>query len=173
MGVLMDGLMELSRLGTVVVTLAPVALQALVQDVVTELRQKHPEAPIVWQVQEVLPVVLADYVLLSAAVLAVLDNAVKFTSHKAQRHIAVSAQMADAAGPVTLQIQDNGAGFNPALQSNLFKPFSRLHTVRQFPGIGMGLAKARKMLSRMGAEVRAEAIVDSGCTVCITLPYGG
>jgi light-regulated signal transduction histidine kinase (bacteriophytochrome) len=173
MGVLMDGLMELSRLGTVAVTLAPVPLQALVQDVVTELRQKHPDAPVVWQVQEPLPVVLADAVLLRAAVLAVLDNAIKFTAHQAQRHIAVTAQQRDAAGIVTLNIQDNGAGFNPALQSKLFKPFSRLHTVKQFAGIGMGLALTRKMLARMGGGIQAVGVVDGGCTVCITLPYCG
>ncbi|RFO96252.1 two-component sensor histidine kinase [Rhodoferax lacus] len=173
MGVLMDGLMELSRLGTTPVAIAPLPLQALVQDVVTELRQKHPEAPIVWQVQEALPVVLADAVLLRAAVMAVLDNAVKFTAHKEQRHIGVSAQQTHAVGPVTLRIQDNGAGFNPALQSKLFKPFSRLHTVKQFAGIGMGLALTRKMLARMGGGIQAEGIVDGGCTVCITLPYCG
>jgi len=170
MGVLMDGLMELSRLGTVAVTLVPVPLQALVQDMVTELRLKHPGAPIDWQVQAPLPVVQADAALLRAALLDVLDNAVKFSAHKALRQVAVSAQQMDAKGAVTLRIQDTGAGFNPALQAKLFKPFSRLHTVKQFPGVGMGLALTRKRLERMGAQVQADAVVDGGCTVYITLP---
>jgi signal transduction histidine kinase len=71
---------------------------------------------------------------------------------------------------VTLQVADNGAGFNPALQSKLFKPFSRLHTVKQFAGIGMGLALTRKMLERMDAQVTAVGAVEAGCTVSITLP---
>jgi signal transduction histidine kinase len=56
------------------------------------------------------------------------------------------------------------------LQSKLFKPFSRLHTTKQFPGIGMGLALTRKMLQRMGATVQAQGAVQAGCTVCIALP---
>jgi two-component system, OmpR family, sensor kinase len=171
MGVLMDGLMELARLGTVAVTLAPVSLQALVQDVLAELRQKQPppQAQLQWQVQQPLPMVLADAALLRAALLAVLDNAVKFTAHKALRQIAVSVSASDADGRITLQVQDNGVGFNPALQSQLFKPFSRLHSIQQFAGIGMGLALTRKMLERMGAQVQAQAEVDQGCSVRITL----
>jgi light-regulated signal transduction histidine kinase (bacteriophytochrome) len=67
-------------------------------------------------------------------------------------------------------VQDNGAGFNPALQSKLFHPFARLHTVKQFPGIGMGLALTRKMLERMNAQVAAVGAVDAGCSVSISLP---
>ena len=170
MGVLMDGLMELSRLGTVAVALAPVPLQALLQDVVAECRWQPSSAPVEWQVQTELPEVLADATLLRAALLQVLGNAVKFSAHKPQRQIQISAQRDVASNQVVVLVQDNGAGFNPALQAKLFKPFSRLHTVKQFPGIGMGLALTRKMLARMGAEVQAEGVVDGGCTVRITLP---
>ena len=170
MGVLMDGLMELSRLGPVAVTLATVPLQALVQDVVAELQQTHSNDSMDWQVQPDLPEVLADATLLRAALLQVLGNAVKFTAYKELRQVKVSAQRDAANAQVLLQIQDNGAGFNPALQSKLFKPFSRLHTVKQFPGIGMGLTLTRKMLARMGAQVQAGGVVDGGCTVRITLP---
>jgi light-regulated signal transduction histidine kinase (bacteriophytochrome) len=169
MGVLMDGLMELSRLGTVAVAIAPVPLQVLVQDVVAELQPKHAGENILWQLQPDLPEVLADATLLRAALLQVLDNAVKFTAHKELRQVHVSAERDASTARVVLQIQDNGAGFNPALQSKLFKPFSRLHTVKQFPGIGMGLALTRKMLARMGAPVQAEGMVEAGCTVRISL----
>jgi two-component system OmpR family sensor kinase len=169
MGVLMDGLMELSRLGTVAVAIAPVPLQALLQDVVAELQQKHPGERIAWQLQPDLPEVLADATLLRAALLQVLGNAVKFSAHKERCQIKVWAQRDAATAQVLLHIQDTGAGFNPALQPKLFKPFSRLHSVKQFPGIGMGLALTRKMLARMGAAVQAEGVVDGGCTVRITL----
>jgi signal transduction histidine kinase len=114
--------------------------------------------------------VQADAALLRSALQKVLDNAVKFTANKGLREIAVSAGVDAASARVRLQIRDNGAGFNPALQSKLFKPFSRLHTVKQFPGIGMGLALTRKMLERMGAQVAAQGAVDAGCTVTLSLP---
>lgn len=171
MGVLMDGLMELSRLGSAALHMQPLSLQAVVADVVAELQHKHPGRCVDWLQQADMPLVLADAALLRAAVLAVLDNALKFTAQQPQGHISISARLEPTQpGQVRLQVQDNGAGFNPALQSKLFKPFSRLHTVKQFPGIGMGLALTRKMLERMGGQVHAEGVLNAGCTVCLYLP---
>lgn len=180
MGLLMDGLMELSRLGTVPLQTAAVPLLPLVHGVVAELAQRYPERSLQWQLPEELPTVQADASLLRAALLCVLDNAVKFTAHKAVAQIEVSAHSAAAdeaagevgepGGMVWLQVKDNGAGFNPALQSKLFHPFQRLHTSKQFPGIGMGLALTRKMAQRMGAQVRAEGVPEGGCTLRLLLP---
>jgi light-regulated signal transduction histidine kinase (bacteriophytochrome) len=170
MGVLMDGLMELSRLGTVAVAITRVPLQDLLQDLVAQQQLRDPGTTVAWQLQPNLPEVLADASLLRAALSQVLDNAAKFTAHKDLRQITLSAQVDPASARLTLQVADNGAGFNPALQAKLFKPFSRLHTVKQFPGIGMGLALTRKMLERMNAQVAAVGAVDAGCSVSISLP---
>jgi signal transduction histidine kinase len=173
MGVLMDGLMELSRLGTAAVSITRVPLVALLHERVADLQLRDPGSVVAWQLPALLPgspEAMADAPLLRAALSQVLDNAVKFTAHKDVRQVAVTAQVNPAGNWVTLQVADNGAGFNPALQSKLFKPFSRLHTVKQFAGIGMGLALTRKMLERMDAQVTAVGAVEAGCTVSITLP---
>jgi signal transduction histidine kinase len=178
MGMLMDGLMELSRLGTVALQIEPLPLQPLLAQLVAEFGPGQTSGTaIAWQLADNFPVVMADPTLLRAALHALLDNAVKFTAHKAQRRIALSvvatAQDADASaadGWATLHIQDNGAGFNPTLQDKLFHPFARLHTVKQFPGIGMGLALTRKRLQRMGGTIDAEGVADGGCTVTVRLP---
>jgi light-regulated signal transduction histidine kinase (bacteriophytochrome) len=170
MGVLMDGLMELSRLGTVELQLAALPLQPLVQELVAAC-QPPSGAPIQWHIAADLPAVRGDAALLRSTLHAVLDNAVKFSARKELRQIAISVLPEDpASAGVTLLVQDNGAGFNPALQAKLFHPFQRLHTTKQFPGIGMGLALCRKMLERMGGQVRAEGAPEGGCTVRITLP---
>jgi signal transduction histidine kinase len=172
MGLLMDGLMELSRLGTVELHLEPVSLQPLLQDVLAVLALREPGPDLDWQLPADLPVVWADAALLRTALLCVLDNAQKFTAGRPQRRIAVSARLLNA-GPqamVELTVQDNGAGFNPAHGAKLFHPFQRLHTAKQFPGIGMGLALTRKIVQRLHGQVRAEGAVDAGCTVYLTLP---
>jgi C4-dicarboxylate-specific signal transduction histidine kinase len=79
--------------------------------------------------------------------------------------IDVSAQHDAVNNAVRLTIADNGAGYNPALQDKLFHPFQRLHTAKQFPGIGMGLALTCKAMQRMGGTVSATGQVDAGCTV--------
>lgn len=164
MGVLMDGLMELSRLGTLQLSMAEVSLQNAVEEARDALTAQHPARAVQWRVVGDLPAVQADAALTALAVRHVLDNALKFTAQTAVAVVEVSART-DAAGFVHLVIQDNGAGYNPALQDKLFHPFQRLHTARQFPGIGMGLALTRKAMQRMGGSVSAQGQLDTGCTV--------
>ena len=173
MGLLMDGLMELSRLGSVALQTETVALDALVRDVANELAQQHPERSIAWQIAGALPAVQADATLLRKALHCVLDNAVKFTAQQPAARIAIAAHASPADGApdlVTLTVQDNGAGFNPALQASLFHPFKRLHTTKQFAGIGMGLALTRKIVQRLDGRVSAQGQVDAGCTITLSLP---
>jgi signal transduction histidine kinase len=177
MGVLMDGLMELTRLGTAELHIAPLPLLPLLQDVIAELQLQYPQRQIAWQLPTGLPTVLADASLLRKAVLAVLDNAVKFTAHQPMAQITVLAgpgAEVEADGRISqsvrLTVQDNGAGFHPALSAKLFHAFARLHTTKQFPGIGMGLALTRKIVERLQGHVQATAVLEGGCTVVITLP---
>jgi light-regulated signal transduction histidine kinase (bacteriophytochrome) len=180
MGVLMDGLMELAKLGTAEMHIAPLPLLPLVQDVVSELRLEYPQRQIEWSLPTALPSVLADASMLRRALQAVLDNAVKFTANQPNAHISILTEPShkneavDADLPaqdtVVLTVQDNGAGFNPDFGTKLFHPFARLHTTKQFAGIGMGLALTHKIIERLHGKVRANGVVEGGCIVVLTLP---
>ncbi len=170
MGLLMDGLMELSRLGSVALHIEAVPLDALLRDLAHELALQHPQRSLQWQIADALPAVQADAALLRKALYCVLENAVKFTAQRPTALIAIATDAAGAPGMVTLTVQDNGAGFNPALQAGLFHPFKRLHTTKQFAGIGMGLALTRKILQRLDGRVDAQGAPEAGCTINLTLP---
>lgn len=162
---MLDALLALSRMGTVALQPVPVSLQTLLQEIVVELTAAHPQRQIHWQIAHDLPTVHADPSLLREALKQILGNAVKFTAKKAVAEIEVRATHGGE-----LEISDNGAGFNPAMQSKLMQPFQRLHHPRDFAGLGMGLALARKSLERMGGGIRIEAAPDAGCRVTLTLP---
>jgi len=196
LGALIDALQELARLDTVPAMPAAVALDALVGEVVAQqvqaLAAQHPGRGVQWQVEAGLPVVLADGILLRQALQEVLDNAVKFTAHRDPAVVSVRCRaqgsaiagnevVGDGAAPagsdvqpggpwVVLEISDNGAGFNPAQQHRLFTPLSRLHPASKFAGLGMGLARVRKICNRLGAQASATGQVDGGCTVRLALP---
>jgi len=178
MGLLMDGLVELARLGSVAPDLTPLSLQTLVAEVVADttdaLAARDASRTIQWHVAPDLPAVQADAALLRAALQHVLDNAVKFTAQQSHAVIHCSARglvhgEMPSAG-VLLTVRDNGVGFNPALRSKLFHPFARLHSVRQFGGIGMGLALTHKIMKRLGGGVDIDAAPDAGCSVFLRLP---
>lgn len=172
LGLLIDGLTELSRLGTAPVQWADVPLSPLLQDLSMEFSRLYPQRAIAWNVPPDLPAVWADAALLRRALHCLLDNAVKFSAACNPSVITVSALtrlVEDGRKAITLSIQDEGVGFNPALQSKLFKPFQRLHSTKQFPGIGMGLALAHKIAQRLNGSLSAHAEVSQGCEIRMTL----
>jgi len=169
MGVLLDGLTTLSRVGLAPLELGPVSLQELVQAVRADLIAKNPQRAVEWQVADDLPAVLADATLLHQALTHVLGNALKFTAPRAIAQIDISVVPGAPDGYVALQVRDNGVGYNPAQQDRLFRVFGRLHSTNQFEGIGMGLVLTRKILARMGGTVCAQGMLDAGCCVELKL----
>lgn len=175
MSVMLDALMELSRVGTTPVQIGVVLLHEVLQDarqvVESGLRQRQPQREVRWTVTaDALQAIAvqADAALLRLALEQVLGNACKFAHPGERCDIVVSTVLGD--GVVHLTVQDKGVGFNPAQADKLFQPFARLHTSRQFEGLGMGLAKTRKALGRMGGAVAISANPDAGCCVTLSLP---
>ena len=123
-----------------------------------------------WHVAPNLPVVQADPNLLRQALLHVLDNAVKFTAPREHAVVDIEPAPAQDGQHVVLQVRDNGAGFNPAQQGQLFRVFGRLHSAQQFDGVGMGLVLTRKILQRLGGAVEIDGEVGAGCCVRMHLP---
>lgn len=169
MGLLIDGLMELSRIGRASMLEGDVDLGRLLADVRTQLEPATAGRDIRWTLAPDLPMVHGDVALLGQMLRCLLDNAIRFTRNQPVAHIDIRA-VPLAEGKCELQIRDDGVGFDPRQRDRLFRVFQTLHSAKEFDGLGIGLALARRVVERHGGVIRAEGEPGKGCCVSLSLP---
>ena len=169
MSEMIDGLLTLSRVMTAEFHRAPLDVSALAQEVARALRDTEPGRSAEVVIQPGLRAV-ADPTLTRALLTHLLGNAWKFTAKLDQARIEL-AQHADASGQTVFAVRDNGAGFDMQYAAaKLFVVFQRLHRQEDFPGTGVGLAVAQRIVLRHGGRIWGEGRPDEGATFFFTLP---
>ncbi|MNN66792.1 Phytochrome-like protein cph1 [compost metagenome] len=116
-----------------------------------------------------LPVLVADENMMRQVWLNLLGNAVKYTGGCDKAVIDVTAQHLPD-GSHQFSVSDNGAGFDMQYASKLFGVFQRLHKASEYAGTGIGLASVRRVVTRHGGRVWAEAQVGKGATFSFIVP---
>ncbi len=101
-----------------------------------------------------------------------LANAWKFTEQVPRGKIEFEALPATEETQGFL-VRDNRAGLAPNSGHRWFRAFHRLHTIREFPGPGPGLAMVQRLIQRHGGRVWAEIDLRQGATFYFTLPKRG
>jgi len=167
MGEQIGALVEYSRVNSAELTIDEVELETLLDEALEQVRPWSNGRSIQWQ-RSRLPVVRGDAGLLRQVLVNLVSNAVKYTRTRDPAIIEIGAR--EAPGNVTVFVRDNGVGFDLKYAKRLFSPFQRMHSTDAFRGIGMGLAKVRRIVARHGGQVWAEAEVGHGATFYFTLP---
>ncbi|MBX3188963.1 MAG: PAS domain S-box protein [Labilithrix sp.] len=168
MGRLIDALLGLARLTRKELRRESVDLTKHAEAIVKELRAGEPERAVDVVIQSGI-VAQGDARLLRAVLDNLIGNAWKFTERRSSPRVAFGAVDGDDGLPV-YYVEDNGAGFDMAHVGKLFGPFQRLHTIEEYPGIGIGLASVQRIVDRHGGRVWAEGAVDQGAKFYFTLP---
>ena len=167
MGVQIDELLELSRVGRAAMNLTDVDITRLANEVVEQLRAGDPART----VQVTIASALAgrgDERLLRLVLENLLGNAWKYTRHTADARVEFGSRKEN--GESAFFVRDNGAGFDMDYVDKLYKPFQRLHRAGDYEGTGVGLAIVARIVTRHGGRVWAEGQVGKGATFFFTLP---
>jgi PAS domain S-box-containing protein len=166
MGRLIDDLLKLSRFSRGELRVQQVDLTALARAIVNELADLEPERRVRVAIEDGLTVD-GDPTLLRAVLENLLGNAWKFTRKTPEPAIALGIE----AGPGRVFfVRDNGVGFSMDHAGALFAPFQRLHAERDFPGTGIGLASAQRIIQRHGGRIWVDAAEGAGACFRWTLP---
>jgi PAS domain S-box-containing protein len=166
MGVLIDDLLELSRVSRAQVQRVPVNLSDLTARIALTLKETEPDRAV-----EVVVVAdlyaCCDPTLVRQLLENLIGNAWKYTSKLSDARIEFG--MTPGSDGAVFFVKDNGSGFDMAYQDKLFQPFQRLHG-SDFSGNGVGLATAQRIVQRHGGRIWAEAAVGQGAQFFFTLP---
>ena len=158
---LIDGLLTLSRSTRKEIVRERVDLTAMAERIRDEFNKEAPERQIEWKIEPQMSE-CGDANMLESVMRNLIGNAWKFTSKTAQGTIRIYSQ--GHAGQPFICVSDNGAGFDMAHAAQLFTPFRRLHRQEEFPGIGIGLATVKRIVSRHGGVIEAESQPGLGAT---------
>ena len=161
MGTLIDALLSLSRVTRSTLHRESVDLSAVARASASQLSTTEPHRIVEMVIEDQLHAEL-DPILARVLIDNLLDNAWKFTRKVPAARVELGAAEKD--GVRAFYVRDNGAGFDMAFASKLFAPFQRLHAVDEFPGTGIGLATAQRIVQRHGGRLWAEGKVDGGAT---------
>jgi hypothetical protein len=163
---LIDDLLQLSHLTRVELRREPVDLSSLARSIVCSLREAEPTRVMDIEIQEGLAAE-GDSRLLEILLFNLLSNAVKFTATRDQARIEFGR--AQDQTELAYHVVDNGVGFDMAYAGMLFSPFQRLHKQSEFPGTGVGLAIAQRVVRRHGGRIWADARANEGATFYFTI----
>jgi light-regulated signal transduction histidine kinase (bacteriophytochrome) len=166
-GMLVDNLLNFSRIARTSMTRLQVDMNELVREVQREVSSEARGRSVNWQIQP-LPMVIADPVLMRLAVRNLLSNALKYTRNREQATVQVTSTAND--GQHVFCVRDNGIGFDMRYVNKLFGVFQRLHRMEDFEGTGIGLANVRRIVDRHGGRTWAEGEPGKGAAFYFALP---
>lgn len=97
-----------------------------------------------------------------------IGNAIKFQREGVAPAISISAT---GEGPLChFVVEDNGIGIEPQYLERVFLIFQRLHERNKYPGTGIGLAIAKKVIEYNGGRIWIESTPGQGSRFHFTLP---
>ncbi len=166
MNSLIDNLLEFSKLGRKELKKSEVDAETLVGNVLHDLRQADKRKAEI--VSQPLPPMYADRELITQVWINLLSNALKYSSKKENAQIEIGSR--HDGNEVVYYVSDNGSGFDMKYADQLFGVFQRLHKSDEFEGVGIGLSIVKRIVTKHGGRVWAEAAVDKGATFYFSLP---
>ncbi len=167
MSQLINDLLKLSRVTTMAnFSREPVDLSRMASAIALELQAQSPHRQVTFRIAPDM-IVLGDENLLKIAIVNMLNNAYKFTSRCEKAIIEVGVE--EQGGIKVYFVRDNGVGFNMDFANKLFNAFQRLHSEKDFPGTGIGLATVQRIIRRHGGHIWAKGEVGQGATFYFTI----
>jgi signal transduction histidine kinase/sensor domain CHASE-containing protein len=169
MEVLINDLLELSRVGRLTETKAEFSLFEPVEDAIETLRPQIEAANIAVSVQKDLPVVYAERKRMGQVMDNLLTNAVKYIG-KDNPDPRIDIGYTDRNAEKIFWVRDNGIGIEQRYFDKIFQIFERLPAAKLAgEGTGIGLTIVRRIIEKHGGRIWVTSELGKGSTFFFTL----
>jgi len=159
MGHLIEDLLAFSRIGRRELAKSEIDMKTTANSIYYEVTTEEERKKISFSVAD-LPNAKGDTAMMRQLWTNLISNAVKFSSKKEKPVIEISSKVEN--GKTVYCVKDNGVGFDMKYYDKLFGVFQRLHSDAEYKGTGVGLAIAKRIVTRHGGVIRAESEVNVG-----------
>ena len=167
MGLMLDELLELSRVGRMVNPLIEISFRELVQEALDIMAGPISRRGVHVEVADRQIIFSCDKARLVAVWQNLVENGVKFMGEEKTPRIEIGAEKRN--GDTVFFVRDNGAGLDPRYHEKVFGLFEKLDSRAE--GTGLGLALVRRIVALYGGEAWIESPgLGHGTTVCFTVP---
>jgi signal transduction histidine kinase/HAMP domain-containing protein len=170
---LINDLLAYSRVSTRGKAFAPTDCEIVLGRTLADLRSAIEESG-AFVTHGPLPTVMADDVQLEQLFQNLIGNAIKFRGRAPPEiHIGTERRDGESPGEVPhwlFAVRDNGIGVDPRYAERIFVIFQRLHTRKEYPGTGIGLAICKRIVERHGGRIWVESEPEKGATFYFTMP---
>ncbi|TXF75116.1 ATP-binding protein [Chryseobacterium sp.] len=165
MEVMMHNILELSRVKNADLKLERISTEQMIRkisyDAKLSFNSEHAEVTF-----NNFPDILADKTMIYQVFLNIINNAVKYSSHRENPQIVVTGT--DEKDSVVYAISDNGIGISEEDSEKMFKVFRRMDNAKIFQGSGVGLSIVHRAMKRLGGSVTYESRINEGSTFYLT-----
>jgi signal transduction histidine kinase len=165
---LINDLLAFSRIGRNTAGFSEVGLDQVMAEVAaqTEAGRTAAKATLTWD--EDLPVVLGEDRLLVNLLANLVSNSLKFRRPDVPPTVHIGIERVGDEWQISCA--DNGIGIEAEFAEKVFVIFQRLHGREAYPGTGIGLAIAKKIVEYHGGRIWVVPSDGPGTTICFTLP---
>ncbi|MFC1744889.1 PAS domain S-box protein [Candidatus Riflebacteria bacterium] len=181
MSLLIQGLLEFSRISRRELVHETVNLNALIKVIISDLEMKIRETGAKIEVAD-LPPIKGGEIQLRQLFQNLIANGLKFVKKDVIPRIKISSREvmvkqsdsgdgSPAGDSLEIRVQDNGIGIEKRNQKKVFEIFQRLHRRTSYEGSGIGLAVCQKIVARYGGRISLESQPDRGTTFIVLLPF--
>ena len=159
-------LLEFSRVGTLEDNIDDIPMDKLLNEIILLYRKQIEESKAEILFGD-LPVIHSYKTPLRQVLTNLISNSLKY--HKSGVAPKITISCTESLTHWQFSINDNGIGINPEYFDKIFIIFQRLHNKEDFPGTGMGLALAKKIVENLGGAIWVESVEGRGTTFYFTI----